>query len=104
MQTDGARFTVLTEVGANQPLSDANSASPTLGDGTANSADTGSMTAHSFLDTSISASAFDRVGFLTAGNLDVETVQFNNITVVPEPSAALLGGLGLLGLLRRRRG
>lgn len=27
-----------------------------------------------------------------------------NISPVPEPSAALLGGLGLLGLLRRRRG
>lgn len=28
---------------------------------------------------------------------------FNTITYVPEPSAALLGGLGLFGLLRRRR-
>lgn len=28
---------------------------------------------------------------------------FNTITYVPEPSAALLGGLGLLALLRRRR-
>lgn len=32
----------------------------------------------------------------TRGNLD-------NLTVIPEPSAALLGGLGALGLLRRRR-
>lgn len=32
----------------------------------------------------------------TRGSLD-------NLTVIPEPSAALLGGLGLLGLLRRRR-
>ena len=32
-------------------------------------------------------------------------VQFSSlgITIVPEPSIALLGGLGLLGLLRRRR-
>lgn len=29
--------------------------------------------------------------------------QVRNITAVPEPSAALLGGLGLLALLRRRR-
>lgn len=45
---------------------------------------------------------------------DFETLQFDsgtgttltvdNVTVVPEPSAALLGGLGLLALLRRRRG
>lgn len=31
------------------------------------------------------------------------TVDNFNVTVVPEPSAALLGGLGLLALLRRRR-
>ena len=30
-------------------------------------------------------------------------LSFDNINVVPEPSAALLGGLGVLGLLRRRR-
>lgn len=28
---------------------------------------------------------------------------FDNISIVPEPSAALLGGLGMLALLRRRR-
>ncbi len=61
------------------------------------------MGAGSFLDTTRSVSDFNRVGFLLGGNLDVDTVQFNNITVVPEPSAALLGGLGLLALLRRRR-
>ena len=27
----------------------------------------------------------------------------NNIALIPEPSVALLGALGLLGLLRRRR-
>ena len=27
----------------------------------------------------------------------------DNFSVVPEPSAALLGGLGMLALLRRRR-
>jgi hypothetical protein len=28
---------------------------------------------------------------------------FANVTAIPEPSTALLGGLGLLALLRRRR-
>jgi MYXO-CTERM domain-containing protein len=34
------------------------------------------------------------------------TAMFDNISVtaVPEPSVALLGALGLLGFLRRRRG
>lgn len=31
------------------------------------------------------------------------TVDNLSLTVVPEPSAALLGGLGMLALLRRRR-
>lgn len=31
------------------------------------------------------------------------TMTVDNITVVPEPASALLGGLGLLALLRRRR-
>jgi hypothetical protein len=30
--------------------------------------------------------------------------QIDNVQVIPEPSAALIGGLGLLALLRRRRG
>ncbi len=36
---------------------------------------------------------------------DAAYIQFDNVTLnfIPEPSAALLGGLGLLALLRRRR-
>lgn len=43
----------------------------------------------------------------SAGTASNDFVDFDNITLnfeqVPEPSAALLGGLGLLALLRRRR-
>lgn len=40
----------------------------------------------------------------TTGNgASQDNLYFNNLTVVPEPSAALLGGLGALMLLRRRR-
>lgn len=37
------------------------------------------------------------------GNLSVNGLQIVGVNVVPEPSATLLGGLGLLALLRRRR-
>jgi regulation of enolase protein 1 (concanavalin A-like superfamily) len=40
-------------------------------------------------------------GAFLAGN--VTSVQFDNFTLIPEPSTALLGGLGLIALLRRRR-
>lgn len=36
----------------------------------------------------------------SGGGLDIDAIE---ITAIPEPSAALLGGLGLLALLRRRR-
>ena len=36
------------------------------------------------------------------GGFRIDGITFETF-VVPEPSAALLGGLGLLGLLRRRR-
>jgi uncharacterized protein (TIGR03382 family) len=36
-------------------------------------------------------------------NSTVANIDNLSITAIPEPSAALLGGLGLLALLRRRR-
>lgn len=44
--------------------------------------------------------AEDRLTTFTAGDLIIDNV---TATVVPEPSIALLGGLGALALLRRRR-
>lgn len=48
----------------------------------------------------------DTISFVVGYNGNVagdETALQGTIDVVPEPSTALLGGLGLLGLLRRRR-
>lgn len=58
-----------------------------------------------FLDPTVSTYTFDRVAFLIGNTLDADQAQFSNIdvTLIPEPSTALLGGLGLLALLRRRR-
>jgi hypothetical protein len=42
-------------------------------------------------------------GTATPGSGAPGTIKLVDTVVVPEPSAALLGGLGLLGLLRRRR-
>jgi hypothetical protein len=49
-------------------------------------------------------SVFNRVGFYSDLRADgVGYNGFDSLNVIPEPSAALLGGLGLLDLLRRRR-
>ena len=47
-------------------------------------------------DNRIAVGSLDREAYFTSGSL--------SIVVIPEPRAALLGGLGLLILLRRRRG
>lgn len=58
-------------------------------------------------DTTPQTFTYDRAGFLIGGNLDADLAAFRNVDVtftpVPESSVALLGGLGVLGLLRRRR-
>ena len=48
------------------------------------------------------------LGFTPSGSLSLTddtlgNIYLNGVTVIPEPRAALLGGLGLLALLRRRR-
>lgn len=49
--------------------------------------------------------SYTAVGVLTSGNTDLDQLTISNAqySVVPEPSSAMLGGLGLLALLRRRR-
>jgi hypothetical protein len=66
---------------------------------------------NSFFSTSASATATQvGGGFFTgtgtaanAGSTAVRSAQFQVVEAIPEPSAALLGALGALGLLRRRR-
>ena len=48
---------------------------------------------------------YTAAGFLIGGTSSADQVSFSSVSysVIPEPSTALLGGLGLLILLRRRR-
>lgn len=79
--------------------------------GTANYYSTSaSMTGFQLADTDPSATqtlGADAVGFFTgtgtAANSGSTAVRSATFTIVPEPSAALLGAIGVLGLLRRRR-
>ncbi len=61
----------------------------------------------SFAPFSLAANAVYSLKITTAGdagnNLGIDSFAINGVVVVPEPSAALLGSLGLLALLRRRR-
>lgn len=60
---------------------------------------------YSFSGTNLNWAAVDSMEFLQGNNWGSNhNVDFDNVFVaVPEPSAALLGGLGVLALLRRRR-
>lgn len=48
---------------------------------------------------------YNVIGILFSNDLNLDQGTFSNVqySVIPEPSAALLGGLGMLVLLRRRR-
>lgn len=52
-----------------------------------------------------SSFTFNSIGIQTTAQTDLEQLSLANVqySVIPEPSAALLGGLGVLCLLRRRR-
>lgn len=56
-------------------------------------------------DQTTSLFTYTAMGILTSGQTDLDQLTVSNaqFSVIPEPSAALLGGLGALLLLRRRR-
>jgi hypothetical protein len=56
-----------------------------------------------FTDTTPQTYTFNRVGFQNTNETNADQIQMSNVAVVPEASACLLGGLGVLALLRRRR-
>ena len=54
-------------------------------------------------NTSFTLSSSSVVTFVAKGNAENGFTNANTLNFVPEPSAALLGAIGVLGLLRRRR-
>lgn len=59
---------------------------------------------YGFSGTNLNWVAVDSMEFANGGNWGtLHNSDFDNVSVVPEPTAALLGSLVLLGLLRRRR-
>lgn len=65
---------------------------------------TGTVLTSTFVDTVSPFVQFNQVAVMAGNDADIE-YSFDNVqlTYVPEPRAALLGGLGMLALLRRRR-
>ena len=107
----------LTIVDMNDPLAVAGTVTFGSGFGIANLAgidwdSLGMFSSHSILSTGQVFSESDIANFGVANAVAVGSMgrlaYFDNgslaVVVIPEPSAALLGGLGLLALLRRRRG
>jgi hypothetical protein len=64
-------------------------------------------TAHSSLSVVVDQSAFDTITMQRGDVIVMDEIRFGSdyasVVPVPEPSTALLGGLGMLALLRRRR-
>jgi len=56
-----------------------------------------------FTDTTPLTYAFNRVGFQNTTDTNADQILMSNVAVIPETSTSLLGGLGVLALLRRRR-
>lgn len=72
----------------------------------AKDATAGSYTLIKGTENVVSQAAINSVGFALSGNDvpgTISSFSLSDSSVIPEPSAALLGGLSLLALLRRRR-
>jgi hypothetical protein len=54
-------------------------------------------------DDTLSLGSMPSLGSGLSWSINTATTGQVNLVVIPEPRAALLGGLGLLALLRRRR-
>lgn len=69
----------------------------------AKDATVGSYTVIKSTEDVLSQGSINSVGFALSGNSVPGTITSFSLTAIPEPSTALLGGLSLLALLRRRR-
>jgi MYXO-CTERM domain-containing protein len=92
---------IVTSSPLNVAIYDGASFATVLGTATYTAGDYGSK---SITVNNVAAATDIRIGFWqgTSGNAGLDNVAVS-VTPVPEPSAALLGGLGMLCLLRRRR-